>query len=847
MGTGTYHDATFTFAIVAPHSWTIEEKVQWQAAFLEASRALFQATDGQIHFGEVFMSDEGWGLGHADAVLHAENSTAYATNGKFGYIGEALHLYSNHRSGRVGTIVHEFAHHAFGLGDEYTGPIQVDDVNTAPDTNDPPITFENVPLVASDLDSQSLERAFAFVTFDGVLERSRVAVHTESWVVLEEPFSQDPRTADFERIVYQPQFNYSNPDFPEGIEIGCADPDVEAPVYSIMNHSNQFDAEKPITEFCSQSNHDPDNDTSHDDRHNGLSCWEVIVQHMYERYGAVLNAPDPAVHDAEFHETPGNIANANFIDLIKEARIVLVADRSGSMGSGNKIAGVRIGIEQWLNEATLNEDWLSIVWYNGQIGPVEPLAQPTPNSIAQTIGQLNGVNPVGGTNIRDALFKAVEEIDSRDGRAAVQAIVLLTDGVHTTPIGSSLSEAIPTLQQRGIPVFVIMLGPPETVDHVALEELATETGGLIDASLLQAQQQGFLVTEQNFRAWIANEMARMNSLLRFGEISNGIAAVDPAPPDSAASKALRRFNPDKAVDLKSLALLQGYKDYTKLLRAHKHAQGITVPLYIEKGAERLRMSAAFSPKAPLALYLVDPQGSVLDPAIDSSVTLLGQGRPYRTLMVKNPEPGQWHAVITRVADGPREDVFYCAGVVNRQIVASGECTRNVELGQPIEIHARALWGEKLSGLRITARIVGPMGGESNISLSDNEAPDPASGEYTGTFLPNAQGRYHGYIRIVATEQSIRAGIEHRAVHMPTSEKKLTALDLRVDSPMFVRRVPIYFDVGRRPEPKDIDPPKPRLNRDGDKTGGVRLRKKKLKVRSNRKALMLIEKRRKGES
>ena len=124
MGTGSFNGGKFNFVVTASHVMDQAEKTEWQALFLQASRALHEATEGQLSFGSIFFSDDGWGLGACEFALHPIDGTSYATLGEYGRFGRSIQLFRTVRTeGDQRAIVHEFGHHAFGLGDEYGGPV----------------------------------------------------------------------------------------------------------------------------------------------------------------------------------------------------------------------------------------------------------------------------------------------------------------------------------------------------------------------------------------------------------------------------------------------------------------------------------------------------------------------------------------------------------------------------------------------------------------------------------------------------------------------------------------------------------------------------------------------------
>ena len=831
MGTGSFNDGKFNFVIAAPHVWESQnEKAEWQARFIEASRALYEASEGQLRFGQIFMADEGWGLGLAEFVVHDFPSTAYATYGGYGHLGLSVQLFSDNRTGDPRTIVHEFGHHAFGLGDEYTGPVQQDDIDTEAPLPDP--TFFNViPLQPSENDSQSLQYGYAILQFDGRIERLIVQEHTPTQLTVVNAFTQDPRTADNGRIFYQPQYNYTYPQFPDGILIRCRGNGIQNANYCLMERYRTESGTEDVTEFCSQGNHDPDHDTSHHEQHGGLSCWQVIQQVMQDRYGVSLTAPNPAQDGQQTDDVPF------FFDLVKEARIALVMDRSGSMGQDNKIQGARFGIEQWITGVHQDTDWLSVIWFNEDYEVKLALDQIDPSQTDSIIDQVNDVDPGGWTNIKESLLEAVDQIQSRDGRAAVQAIVLLTDGIHNRPEGTTIDEAIPTLQDAGIPVYVIALGTPENVDYDALEELVAETGGFINPVGLAEDADGNTLPPDQQNAVIAIHIFVMNNLLRNGLVNVGNQTVAGAPPGSAFGKLINDADArGKRLTLKDLVKLNGLEDISGLVKKHRHPYAFTVPFLVEDGASTARFAITYEQKQKFHLSLVDPEGNPLDFSASADTALIAPEKsPYATAIVKNPKRGLWHAVIARASTGAATRVNYSAGVENRMIVVHADCDREVAVGMPTRISASAVWGDRLSGLSVTARLTGPDGSTHSIVLGDETSEEPNSGDYRGVFTPERHGRYVGEVRIVSTGRAQNAGSIHRAVHAPQMKDEAAQYDMRSKAPGFVRRIPIYFDAGTRPTPKDLDEPR----RGRGTRAPVKKRKKELTPLNIDKALKLI--------
>ncbi|MBT6116553.1 MAG: VWA domain-containing protein, partial [Rhodospirillaceae bacterium] len=662
--------------------------------------------------------------------------------------------------------------------------------------------FRLVPLADAQNDPALLDSAYAIMVYGGRAERRIVASYDgvvpfgppqpgdgENVLRLYAGFDASPHEADYAFVYFQPQYS---PD--TGFQIGCAPPGGNAD-FCLME---RYHANPAMTEFCSASNHDENGDTAHHAVH-GKSCWEVIQETMLARYDHTMLLPDPAVPGDTTQDFP------IFFDLAKEARIALVMDRSGSMSQNSKMQGARFGVEQWIRASAEEGDFMSVSWFNESVET--PLALTSFDNAAALDGlvaQANDTAPGGYTNIRDGLYEAIAQIESRDGRAALQAIVLLTDGIHNRPEGSSLLEAVPSLQEAGIAVYVIYLGGPETVELGELEQLALETGGAITDVYGLGQS-----TDANIQAAaIAIEMAGVNGVLRDGLVEVDSDNVEGfAPGDPLPAKIRKTKTP-------SLTTLLGWFDAASL-RTLKGGPGrpvATARFLVEKGALRARFTVAHGLKDEVSLFLIDPSGKVVPFGGQKASLVDPVGSPFAMAFLDKPKPGRWTAVMVRTNVGGSSILRHAAVVENRQIVARADCDRVVPNGGAIRLSASAKWGDDLTNLDVRARIVGPDGLVHEVGLDDGRPGDPGSGRYRGVFDPAVPGRYRGLVTVLCRGDANRAGAMHRLMHTSPggadkaekTKEKGVSLDLRTEAPTFVRRVPIYFDVGGRPVPKDLD-------------------------------------------
>ncbi|WP_158008208.1 VWA domain-containing protein [Methyloceanibacter methanicus] len=785
---GRFSDGKFDFIVVADHVLGETARQQWMDKFVEASRRLFDATEGQISFGNIYIGDNSFGLGAAEAVLHDINGRAFATIGGFGQPGHRFHLFSN---STPNTIVHEFAHHAFALHDEYLKVLGVDSIDrdaTPPDgyALDPPF-YDQVPLITSELPPQDLQGNRALIRFGNQLIEQFVEAHTPELLTTFNSFGADPMTQGGGRVFYHKT---------DGI--GCAD--AAGAIYSIMDQSNDL----AVTEFCTAANHDlsglenAEYANRHTDEYGGLSCWEVMRDKMLERWDFPLIVPSPEAQPGAFggyeHEDPLRH------DLLSEGRFVLVMDRSGSMADAGKIVGAKYGVELWLTYMAEVGDFLSVVWYNENVDValgLEVIADTA--NLQGLVAEANNVVPQGFTNIRDALYEAHQQITSREGQAALQGVVLLTDGIHNRPIDTSALEVIPTFQADQIPILAIAVGDQNDVDMETLETLSRETGGALQAAFAAVNYDAS--DDFSVRGSVGVLIALAHALLRdgaalFGELQIG------SEDSVAAAMSKEGAQGEK---LKSLAEMLGLRETSALLGRRTVPGAATVRFLVEEGANYTAFTILYREKQDVEVTLVDPDGNAVE--YDGVQNILSQSpqSPLKVAIVKEPKPGLWKAVLARKTPGEPFSLFYAVEIDNERIAVRGDVDPLVPIGGTATIRASGNWQDLLSDLDVTARIVDPQGGIHMVSLSDEQYIEPNSGSYLGTFVPTMPGRHAVEITIANRGRAILAGGIHRAMHGPAPDKdKPQVIDISSAAPVFTRRIPLFFDAGVRRKPVDKD-------------------------------------------
>jgi len=771
MGNGRYKNGEFDLVVIANHVMTANDFTEWERCFRKASEILYNASEGQMKFGSIFICDNSIGMETADAILYSSGDPSYSS-GTFGNPGAAVHLMPYAKT-QVLTVLHELSHSIWGLGDEYSAPYIYDTVvaiNPAPDNHTIPVL--NNSRAINELTNQN---AKALLMFDGQFERKDIVADMPSLIIVDSDYSDLPTNADSDWVLIQ-------------IPAECSA--VANSNYCMMEHSREaagyFDGTgiwqtvaNPVTEFCSASNHDPDNDTAQEDAH-GKSCWETIVE---KPDFSTLNIPDPASGI-----TPAGFTDPNWFVLDKQPRFALVLDRSGSMSAGNKMTDTQNGAVYWLEYCAEGDDKLSIIWYDHLIEPVLNLTQV--NTLANLNSEIDAINalvPRGSTNIRDGLYEALNQIQTPVTRAAVQVALLLTDGMHNTPYGSQATEVISSFKESGTRIYSLGVGDANAVDMNILDELATETGGTSYA--IGDDQPGV----------VEAAMVEINAEVRGGIITTN-PLIFPDTKKSTLDKLVQEVGKRERPDLNKVFEVLGVKKIDQLIgnKSQYNNRLWTVPVTVEEGMERASFTIVYPEGEALWLYLIDPKGSIVDMG-SSPVKHVISKAPHEFALVTKPEAGIWYMVIMRRSWGSKIVCKAVAGAENRHLqVFGGADTKNCA-NAPVRIWAKAQYRDLLSGLKITAQVVSPAGGVQRIRLDDDKFDEPGSGEYFGYFKIEQQGRYYGHIMIENTGK-VTAAMPVRRLLDSKEGKILT----EVKAPSFVRVIPFYFDSGDRESLKDTE-------------------------------------------
>ncbi|KNY28889.1 S-layer homology domain-containing protein [Pseudobacteroides cellulosolvens] len=223
-----------------------------------------------------------------------------------------------------------------------------------------------------------------------------------------------------------------------------------------------------IVDFCDSSNHNSSAPNNQNRIHNGKSCWEVMA--AKSQFG--LTAPGGAITSIGYQEPDFEVRQANRWNDIE-----LVIDRSGSM-SGNSITLAKGAAKMYIDLTELPQsgdsgDGIGVVSFSSQSKVEQNLKKITTAADKSSIKSIiNKITASGSTNIGGALDSALNDLVSSGYKQGTGAIILLSDGEHNT--GTDPTSVIPAIKAQGVPVYTIGIG---NVDKNLMNQIAEQTGG----------------------------------------------------------------------------------------------------------------------------------------------------------------------------------------------------------------------------------------------------------------------------------------------------------------------------------------------------------------------------------
>lgn len=788
MGSGTRAGNLLNFQVTANYDLTANDLGLWQRAFSKASELLWNATQGQLRFGTIWVTDQLLGASNAEFILDPNTAgRALATFGRWGEQGRAIQLPA-YAQEQVLSIIHELGHHLFALDEEYARAeaAQIDTSAMLPGGHGNQI----IPLVETDLDEPDADYAGAstIIIFSGQpVETQSITSKVGNRINVASGFSQNPQND---------ANGWTTIQWTTGVE--CTNDRTTGACIMEFSRSNAgtlapngvwTPAANPVTEFCTDANHDSDNDTGQQARH-GESCWRTIG-------GAAgfadLGEPDHT-QDAATAQ-PGGWVAPTWTVLDPTIRLALVLDRSGSMNrnGGARLRGVKTGAQYWVENAAVEDDFLSIVWYNSGTSTLLPLTEFSTLSsgdVQNLVTDIENQGAVGGTNIVDGLTEALTELTAPGSLASVQASLLITDGAHNTPPGTAMSDVVPAYNAANADIYTLGVGAGNEMDLPGLEDLAAATGG---TSVQAGDGDDANAIEQ--------AMIELNGEIRGGVIStSGSGGSDTSRVDDRLDDLgdeADKVPPQKRPTLDELAdefkMVHWQKAMDPGTKAPHRFTWFTID--VEEGVDATTFTLLHDEKATYWMYLIDPNGREVHPSDGDVIAWVAPEQNFEFAKMERPEPGQWTVLGLRFDRGPAVFTRAIAALDHRDVIVwanaiqdGGRC--------PVKITAGARFREPLTGLTATARVRSlETGLIHRIALRDHAG----DGEYCA-WVELPAGRYSGHVHISSPRNPTVADFGHAVLH---AENPKEIGDPTIKAGPFVRDAAISFTVGGVKVPKGV--------------------------------------------
>jgi hypothetical protein len=439
----------------------------------------------------------------------------------------------------------------------------------------------------------------------------------------------------------------------------------------------------------------------------------VMGQHWF-----VLRAPEqePSVVYADLTVSYGAALTDSEADAVHyqprdDADSVLVVDRSGSMGSFEKLeaaqSAARLYVDSWRNP-----DEIGVIGFNNTPSVLLSLRpwtdSPGGGSRQDAFDAIDGMTATGGTAIGDSLLAGWQELQD-DGNADHDwGLVLLSDGAETTG-STTFEDAVKQIDdstEQTPVIHSVAVGPD--ADRPLMQWAASRTGGTYQYVSVPAAGEGESAIESS---------ATVTSTLF---TTAGPEVIDSSHLDLNLAARYRAIATD----------LIGQQQFFSFVGPSNNASDYfeSVPIDVEGSAGELVVSISWDPDElvlPTSFTLRMPSSVVVSPT--------NQDATHRLWRITNPVPGEWHLEIEAEPIGfqsnppapeaaPWLPSFFIQGSLRSDVTMDVFLTTPAEdrlPGAHMPIVASLTDTGPISGADVVANVERPNGSTSSLTLYDD--------------------------------------------------------------------------------------------------------------------------------
>ncbi len=392
------------------------EPDSWRPLFEEASRLLFNATNGQLQLGTVRVTSCGYDKDGADVWIMDNDAGALANVLGLSGIGH-IFLSQTHKSitepaiGQYG-LVHEIGHYAFGTYDEYKGVVI-------------PVRHAGSPI-AEQTTTFRVPNQFCVTEDDPV------------GCIMDGGTTVAP--------------NNGRTEFCTHVGNGLATTHNEGIVVGGERYVNAQEAL------------------------NGESCWDTIARIVGFVPPTEVDGSDPAGLEPLVWEVAS--ADVRIILCIDVSSSMAGTQFDRTMAAALELVDLlhaRKEIDTGEETILLDGDTFALTTFTGDASIPFPLTEITDEAVRDAArATLDDLGPLGSTDVAIALDAAMAILrDASTIPACSEAIVLISDGIDIE--GADPESLVPELVERGVKFFTVSPGGEASDER--LRDLAVSAGG----------------------------------------------------------------------------------------------------------------------------------------------------------------------------------------------------------------------------------------------------------------------------------------------------------------------------------------------------------------------------------
>lgn len=160
----------------------------------------------------------------------------------------------------------------------------------------------------------------------------------------------------------------------------------------------------------------------------------------------------------------------------RPTNVYLVVDTSGSM-EGSKLAAAQSALKAFLEQIAGDRDRVGIIEFGSGLKDYSLLTVLDDGTRQQMNGMIDRMEAAGGTALIDAVYAAVATLQREDQPDAINAVVVMTDGLENES-GYNLFDLQSLVRQSpSLPIVIFTIGFGDDADEETLSEMARIGGG----------------------------------------------------------------------------------------------------------------------------------------------------------------------------------------------------------------------------------------------------------------------------------------------------------------------------------------------------------------------------------